>query len=944
MSGGSKSQVSGHKYSLGMHLIFIHGEVDSITQLQWDRKLGWEGSVTADGSFVVSNEQLFGGEKSEGGVSGTVDFYTGNYTQSQNAYLQSQLGTDIPAFRGVCGCVLRGTSGGGFYLGNNPYLKLIAGRFQRIHKTTDGATQWYDETAAIGSTLPFTPATFTPGELVEVSWYQSTFEQGTNDQAAMGIGFYNASGTIIGSITYATLLAPPTLGFTNAPWLLRSVSDTIPASTAKIKLFQHMHRRTGTYNNGYIDDISATVNGVPLTVINPGAELGITGWKKLSGGLATQVGPANSGTHCFMGGQSGDTVYYQEFTPLTVLPSSYDMNPSHIIRECLLDPDWGMGYNAEDIDDDSFTASADTLYGESLGISLLWDKQMPLEDFIKEIIRHINAALYVSRTTGKFVLKLIRADYNIDDLLVIDESSIDKVENFCYNAFGELVNSVTVTYWDGETDTQATLTESDPALVQMQGVVIGTTIQYPGFTNRTVGSKIALRDLTTLSVPLRSCTLYTKRIGASLNIGDVFIMRWGDFASDDIVMRVLGMALGDGRSNKVRLTVTQDQFATESEGASTGTDPGGGWTDPTSGSAAPLSPRTVYEAPYAELIVSFGQTEINSKIGAEPELGYLQVAGARNALKAAINFILSTDSGAGYINYGNVEICPVAYLNGAISRTAITFPIDGGEDLEDVEIGSYCKIDDEFMEVVAISSTSITVGRAVLDTVIATHADNAVILFVSGFSGTDQVTYASGTSVNVKMLTRTGSNTLASGSAPVDTAVMDQRAIRPYPPAFVKVNGSQDPVSATETMTITWNHRDRIVQSDTLVSDDEGSVGPETNVRYTLQAYNGASLIMEQTDLSGTTASLLLAADYATLTLKMFSVRDGYDSLYKQIIPAFAYTRGAAGAAYAGANPGSPGAVTGTAAPADAPVNDSLGAVYENATAIIPIVSQIFGK
>ena len=84
-----------------------------------------------------------------------------------------------------------------------------------------------------------------------------------------------------------------------------------------------------------------------------------------------------------------------------------DMNPAHIIRECLTDTNWGMGYPESDIDDVSFTAAADKLYSESMGISMLWSQQTSIEDFVEEIIRHIDAALYVDRTTGKFVLKPI---------------------------------------------------------------------------------------------------------------------------------------------------------------------------------------------------------------------------------------------------------------------------------------------------------------------------------------------------------------------------------------------------------------------------------------------------------------------------------------------------------------------------------------------------------
>ena len=82
------------------------------------------------------------------------------------------------------------------------------------------------------------------------------------------------------------------------------------------------------------------------------------------------------------------------YTPVTLFgdnPPSYfdcggdcpDMNPAHIIRECLTQP-WGLGYQSADIDDTSFTAAATALHSEGMGMSILWDKEVPIEDFVCE--------------------------------------------------------------------------------------------------------------------------------------------------------------------------------------------------------------------------------------------------------------------------------------------------------------------------------------------------------------------------------------------------------------------------------------------------------------------------------------------------------------------------------------------------------------------------------
>jgi len=86
----------------------------------------------------------FGGEKREGGVSGTIDVEMGYPAQLPNAYLQTQLGSDVPAFRGVASLVFNQT-----YMGNNPYLKPWKFRAQRIQVTSNGEGQWYSAKASI---------------------------------------------------------------------------------------------------------------------------------------------------------------------------------------------------------------------------------------------------------------------------------------------------------------------------------------------------------------------------------------------------------------------------------------------------------------------------------------------------------------------------------------------------------------------------------------------------------------------------------------------------------------------------------------------------------------------------------------------------------------------------------------------------------------------------
>ena len=135
MGGISKAQTVGYKYYLGVHMVFCHGPIDKIIRIDFDDKTAWTGNATG-GQITISAENLFGGQKREGGVSGAVDIDMGGDTQTPNSYLVSKLGSMVPGFRGVVSAVFRQV-----YLGMNPYLKRPSFWGQRILVRQNGIAQ-----------------------------------------------------------------------------------------------------------------------------------------------------------------------------------------------------------------------------------------------------------------------------------------------------------------------------------------------------------------------------------------------------------------------------------------------------------------------------------------------------------------------------------------------------------------------------------------------------------------------------------------------------------------------------------------------------------------------------------------------------------------------------------------------------------------------------------
>ena len=441
MGDKSSSVTVGFKYFLGAHMGLVHGPVDGLQRIRVADKVVWCGTVES-GKICIDQPDIFGGDGGEGGVEGIFTFANGEPTQIPSTYLQGQLGEVLPAFRGVSCGILEQM----YVSSNNPYLKPWAFYLTRTDVTTRGEEQWYLEKARIGLDPQFLVyddecATLPSGEQVAA---------GTIDDLKEGPpGFFYYD---VGAVTCtdeagdatdgkavirgkARIYPPQSFASGDRPaswqnavdevdnvvvaggsWsgLFNSACDNTQTTAVSVVRFGSFAPSANhTRGNPQTDDI------VMIYSFNTNGSVSWSGWYRI-----TETEPV-----------SDECIHL-----------CADMNPAHIIRECLTDKEWGMGYSAADIDDVSFTAAADTLYAEQMGISILWQRENTIEAFVQDIVRHIDAALYVDRRTGKFVLKLIRDDYNPASLITLGPNEIERVENYKRPAFGDLVNSVTVIY------------------------------------------------------------------------------------------------------------------------------------------------------------------------------------------------------------------------------------------------------------------------------------------------------------------------------------------------------------------------------------------------------------------------------------------------------------------------------------------------------------------
>lgn len=570
------------------------------------------------------------------------------------------------------------------------------------------------------------------------------------------------------------------------------------------------------------------------------------------------------------------------------------MNPAHIIYELLTLPELNIRAAPSDINVASFTAAADTLYAEGFMLAFFWEDERPTEDFIEYIRQHIDATLYPDPTTGQLTLKLVRDDFSLGSLPILDSATVLRVDHFSQPLPGELVSEVQVKFEDQETGADGSVTAQDIAIMEMQGgASVPVVRDYQGIPNAELASKVALRELRQMATPLARGELVCNREAWNLTVGTPFRLQWPPLGIEDMVMRVVDVDYGTLTSGKITLTVVQDVFRVAD--TVIGTPPTSGWTSPLSTpAAAPV--RLVMEAPYWVVARDVAGDQDVLLAGIDPASGLLLAAGSRPSGDAYDFRLYSRTGAAAYADRAAGAFMPTAILTSAIGRTDTVLPINSGKDLAFVEAGSWAHIDGELVKVVSLTDTTLTVKRGVLDTVPAPHAGGVAIHFSGDFSAIDPTEWSVGQTVNAKLLTRTGLGTLLEAAAPVDSVIMDQRFIKPYAPGNVRLNTVSYPVSATGDLTLTWAHRDRTLQTAYIVEQNEASIGPEPGTTYTIRIYNAqtaGTLIRTYSGITGTSQAYTTAqattdnsgTKPVNVRIEIESVRDGYVSWQKHTIP-----------------------------------------------------------
>ena len=124
----------------------------------------------------------------------------------------------------------------------------------------------------------------------------------------------------------------------------------------------------------------------------------------------------------------------------------------------------------------------------------------------------------------------------------------------------EISNTVILTYLDGDTNKEISVTHHNLGMIQQQGGVVAVDLNFPGASNGTVANAIAARELKGASAELSRATFKCKRTCSGFRPGDVFKLTWPDYGVSAEIMRIVEIDFGTPQDRTIRIVAVQDAF------------------------------------------------------------------------------------------------------------------------------------------------------------------------------------------------------------------------------------------------------------------------------------------------------------------------------------------------------------------------------------------------
>lgn len=851
---GKTSQVTGYRY-YAKFAAFIGNRIEKFIGINFDNR-GWilhDPLKHPPNLLPIEKPSLYG--EDEGGVSGNIDIHFGYPDQEPNAEYQKYfpLVSGYPyqsylVFRGLNVGQTLSTSPHGFYLGNSGYMKEMLLWVKRTRVRNDGRGQWYEvrgdgavvcEIGEMVDLRPYWNQPYISNNIYETDIYRTwTYEYKYNSApTTSGVShrdvpdaslpsYMDNMGTVVASGNldkYAFSRATAHYVFKHAG-LIKVTGTLLTSSESEniriraLKIYDYKERKE-------------QFDGVRETIFEFYAVIGFD-----ESGNLPQIFIEVEAKGTYGGDLHQLFLQRVKFQYLPIERGYMDMdyldiNPIHKIREILTD-DTAMAKPESDVNDVNFMKAADRIWDEGLGISWAIDEKSCI-DAIEELCYHIEAGVRVNRQTGLYEMVLFRDNWFTEE--EIHDIAENKIKNLSLEIMNsdDIVNQLNVTYYDRERIKNSAFSVYENGSILTIGHANVESVDFPYFMNMRSAEIVANWKLKQFSTPAWSGSFTTGwREARKWNRYDLIRLPWSKKWNGTILVRIMKINLGNGTDNTV--TIDFEEIVPYSGEMNTSIV-----ADESMNLGALLpqpAPHEIFEAPYFLTVLKSGQVNADLELSNNPEIGYVAAIAAKpqsNSLSA----LLYTDGSTGeFEEASRLDYCDILQLDQPIGEATHSFTVTGFL-TQPANSNNLIFLNDELMGFVSFDAETkvLSVKRGVLDTVPKKHSSGSLFVFDLPDVAFDSTQYAQSEVIEAQVLTTTpsGIQELAGNSKNIE---IQARAIRPYPPANVKINTQYFPVELlTNSIQLSWVDRNRIQQTEgEYLSWFDSSVSMEPDTTYHL--------------------------------------------------------------------------------------------------------------
>lgn len=236
-------------------------------------------------------------------------------------------------------------------------------------------------------------------------------------------------------------------------------------------------------------------------------------------------------------------------------------NAAHCIYELFTNTLWGLKVDPSAMDLVSFQECAQTLFDESLGVSIQETESREAYETIDYFCRHVDAVVIPHPRTGLVTMRLIRGDWETEDLLTVSADNSRELK-FTRPSYSNVYTGVKVKWTDSTKAFREDVAEwQNQATLEVTNEERRQEIDLLGLTSFYSASVMTGRVGRALTQPFASATFIADRSVFDLMKGDPFILHYADQGIGPFIMRILDINYGSLDDGSIEITAMQDVFS-----------------------------------------------------------------------------------------------------------------------------------------------------------------------------------------------------------------------------------------------------------------------------------------------------------------------------------------------------------------------------------------------